>query len=175
VPALAYAGEHPEQIQSLLLLSMGAPTRVRDDRAFGPAFAARKSKLRQSNLLVSKPSGDGCLASFNASLPAHFADPRHPAARAGLPGSYACDIGRMMVESASDWDFRAVITRFERPILLLVGDADANLVGTRDTAGFADRADVTSVILPECGHFPWLECPEPFYRATTRFLEQSAR
>jgi proline iminopeptidase len=170
VPAMAYAFDHPERVASLVLVGVGAPTAKDDRRLFQSAFAARKAQLLQRGL-IHKPSGDDCMAGFTASLPAHFADPRHPGARR-LPGSYRCDVGHAVLEAAGEWDFRADLARLERPMLLVVGDADANLAGARLTAAAASHADLVHITFRSCGHFPWLECPEPFFGAVGRFLSQ---
>src|SRR5262245_16480663 len=102
VVAIAYAVAHPDSVASLILVGMGAPTDAEDRRSFGAAFAARRARLVRDGVVPRvRPAADGddCMAGFNASLPAHFADARHPGAR-GLAGTYRCDVARATLRAA---------------------------------------------------------------------------
>ena len=178
VIALAYARDFPERVASLVLVGMGAPTAAADRKSFGAAFAARKAALQKLGLVGGPPTagrrgpaGDpatqDCMASFNAVLPVHFADPLHDAARR-LPGSFRCGLQARAIAAAGAWDFRADLARLDQPILFLIGDTDANLAGMTESARRA-RVGIT-VTLEACGHFPFLECPGEFFPAVERFL-----
>ncbi|HKA87275.1 MAG TPA: alpha/beta hydrolase [Haliangiales bacterium] len=170
VIALAYTVSVPERVASLVLVGMGAPTAAADKKSFAAAFSARKAQLAKLGVVPrERPSSDGidCMASFNATLPVHFADPLHDAARR-LPGTFRCGLQGRAIAAAGAWDFRADLARLENPILFLTGDTDANLLGLAETARLA-RVGIT-VKLKTCGHFPFLECPETFFPAVERFL-----
>jgi proline iminopeptidase len=176
VVALAYAAAHPEAVASLILVGMGAPDAAADRRSFGARFGARKAELQRAGLIAKgRPvaRGDDCMPVFDAILPVHFADARHPGARR-LAGSYHCDVGRLTLAAAGEWDFRSVLSTLPVPFLLVVGDADANFAGARETARLVPPERFSWGELRGCGHFPWIECPEPFFATVLRFLTQTA-
>lgn len=170
VIALAYTVSFPERVASLVLVGMGAPTAAADRKSFGAAFSARKAQLAKLGVIPKeRPSSDGvdCMPSFNATLPVHFADPLHDAARR-LAGTFRCGLQGRAIAAAGAWDFRADLGRLDNPMLFLIGDTDANLAGLAETTRLA-RVGIT-VKLKTCGHFPFLECPETFFPALERFL-----
>jgi pimeloyl-ACP methyl ester carboxylesterase len=177
VVALAYAAAHPDEVAAVVLIGMGAPTDDEDRRSFGASFAARKAALVKAGLVPRSrppPRGDDCMPAFAAVMPAHFADARHPGARS-LPGSYHCDVGRATLQAASGWDFTSDLRGLSSPILLVTGDADSNYLGVKETAALIDPDFLVRADLAACGHFPWIECPTPFYAVLERFLTQLRR
>jgi proline iminopeptidase len=177
VVALAYAAAHPEAVASVMLVGMGAPTDAEDRRSFGAGFAARKAALIKAGIVPrSRPArqGDDCMPAFAAVLPVHFADARHPGAR-HLAGTYHCDVGRATLAAASGWDFRNDLQELTSPLLLVIGDADANYAGLQDTAHLVNPDVLIQAELASCGHFPWIECPQPFFAVVDRFLTQLPR
>jgi proline iminopeptidase len=176
VVALAYAAAHPDAVAALILVGMGAPTADEDHRSFGPRFGARKQALIKAGVVpATRPaqSGEDCMASFDAILPAHFADARHPGARR-LAGTYHCEVGRATTAAAGGWDFRSLLGSLQMPVLMVIGDADANYPGAVVTARLVSRDQLAWGELRSCGHFPWIECPEPFFATVVRFLTQTA-
>jgi proline iminopeptidase len=176
VVALAYTAAHPGQVASLILIGMGAPTAVLDRRSFGARFGERKAALvREGVVSAARPAanGDDCMPSFDAILPVHFADARHPGAR-HLAGSYHCEVGRLTLAAAGEWDFRALLPSLQVPVLLVVGDGDANFAGAHETARLIGPLRLAWGELRGCGHFPWIECPEPFFATLIPFLSRTA-
>lgn len=176
VVALAYAEAHPDAVASLILVGMGAPTAAEDNRSFGARFGARKQELIKAGLVpATRPAtkGEDCMPAFDAILPAHFADARHPGARR-LAGTYHCEVGRATTAAAGNWDFRSLLGGLQVPVLMVIGDADANYPGAVVTARLVPRAELAWGELRACGHFPWIECPQPFFATVIRFLTQSA-
>jgi proline iminopeptidase len=176
VVALAYTAAHPTAVASLILIGMGAPSAALDRRSFGARFGDRKAALVRQGLVPStRPAsrGDDCMPSFDAILPVHFADARHPGAR-HLAGSYHCEVGRLTSAAAGDWDFRSLLPSLRVPVLLVIGDGDANYAGARDTARLIGPERLAWGELRACGHFPWIECPEPFFATLIRFLSLTA-
>jgi proline iminopeptidase len=174
VIALAYAFENaPLYVSKVVLIGMGAPTAAEDRRSFGVAFGARRDKLVRAGLIPRArpaPTGDDCIDAFNATLPAFFADAHHPGAKR-LAGSYHCDVTHAALRGAGEWDFRHDLENLNVPILLVIGDADANLAGCQMTRALLPADKAILGLLRECGHFPWIECPEGFYGMMRRFLD----
>src|SRR5262249_38686929 len=136
VVALAYVAAHPDAVASLVLVGMGAPTAAEDSRSFGARFGARKQALIKAGVVpAARPAqkGEDCMPAFDAILPAHFADARHPGAR-HLAGTYHCEVGRATTAAAGSWDFRSLLGRLQVPVLMVIGDADANYPGAKVTA-----------------------------------------
>jgi len=176
VVALAYAEAHPDAVASLILVGMGAPTAAEDQRSFGARFGARKQALIKAGVVPSSrpaPKGEDCMPAFDAILPAHFADARHPGARR-LAGTYHCEVGRATTAAAGNWDFRNFLGSLQMPVLMVIGDADANYPGASVAARLVPRSQLAWGELRACGHFPWIECPEPFFATVVRFLTQTA-
>lgn len=177
VVALAYTAAHPAAVASLILIGMGAPTAAADRRSFGARFGERKAALVRQGVVpaAARPDrdGDDCMPAFDAILPVHFADARHPGAR-HLAGSYHCEVGRLTSAAAGDWDFRKLLSSLGVPTLLVIGDADANYAGARETAQLIGPERLAWGELRGCGHFPWIECPEPFFATLIRFLSLTA-
>lgn len=174
VVALAYAFSNPDDLDAIALIGMGAPTDEEDRRSFGSGFATRKAALVKAGIVPRNrppPRGDDCMPAFAAVLPVHFADARHPGARQ-LAGSYHCDVGRATLAAAAGWDFRNDLRELRTPLLLIIGDADSNYPGLRETASLVDADVLVRAELADCGHFPWIECPAPFYAVLERFLTQ---
>jgi proline iminopeptidase len=174
VVALAYAFASPDHLEAVMLVGMGAPTDEEDRRSFGAGFGPRKAALIRAGIVPRTrppPRGDDCMPAFAAILPVHFADARHPGARQ-LPGSYHCDVGRATLAAAAGWDFRSDLPQLAVPLLLVIGDADANFDGLKETASLVAPDLLVRAELADCGHFPWIECPAPFYAVLDRFLTQ---
>jgi len=176
VVALAYAAAHPDAVAALVLVGMGAPTAAEDRRSFGARFGARKAALVKAGVVkAARPAarGDDCMPAFDAILPVHFADAHHPGARS-LPGSYHCEVGHATVAAAGEWDFRSLLAALPVPLLIVIGDADANYPGARDTGRLVSPERLAWGELRGCGHFPWIECPQPFFATVLQFLTRTA-
>lgn len=168
--AIAYAVAHPRVTASVMLVGMGAPTAAADRRTFGAAFGPRKAKLIREGAISGVKPAD-CSQVFDYVLPVHFADPHHPGARA-LAGTYTCDVGRATNSAAGEWDVRSDLAGLQAPLLLVDGDADANVKGLDETWALVSRRGAIRAVLRDCGHFPFIECPTPFFGVISRFLGQ---
>ena len=177
VLALAYAVAHPDAVESNMLVGMGAPSDDEDRRSSGAGFSARKAALIKAGIVPRSrpaPRGDDCMPAFAAVLPVHFADARHPGARS-LAGTYHCDVSRATLAAAAGWDFRSDLQQLTVTLLLVNGDADSNDPGVQVTAALVDPDLLVQAELLDCGHFPWVECPTPFFGVLERFLTQPTR
>jgi pimeloyl-ACP methyl ester carboxylesterase len=173
--AIAYADEHPTHVASVILVGMGAPTEASDRASFGRRFAGRKAQLLRTGVIAKKKAptlrGDDCMPIFDAILPVHFADPTHAEAWT-LPGTYRCSTGRLVKKAVGAWNMKRALGRLLVPVLVLSGDTDMNDEGLEETVRLLPRARLTNERLGACGHFPFLECPEPFFTRVDQFLLQ---
>ena len=71
--------------------------------------------------------------------------------------------------SLGDWDWRPVAASYAGPVLIVHGDDDWNpLDGSRERRRSFPNARLA--VVPNAGHFIWLEQPEAFFGALDRFL-----
>ena len=64
------------------------------------------------------------------------------------------------------------LDEIQMPCLVITGDDD-RIVPTEQSIRLADDlSDAELVVIPNCGHLPHEECPEPFLQAVTDFLDK---
>ena len=102
--------------------------------------------------------------------PIYFVDPTRmlpPPAHVGADASI--EVNRSLAEH---FERRTLVDRLpaaRSPALFVHGEQSVIPTwSTADTAALIPGAEV--VILPGCGHFPWVECPGSVRRAVERFL-----
>ena len=110
---------------------------------------------------------------LNAILPAYFADPRHPQATQGLNGAKVNPIiGDAVMQGLGDYDLRPLVARITMPTLSFISKVP---FGAEFAGGLADELPATNsrcILMDECGHIPWIECPEWFFREVRTFFQQ---
>jgi pimeloyl-ACP methyl ester carboxylesterase len=170
--AEAYAAAHPEHVRALILVD-AMPNRRADLRRAIDAAEVRKIALRQQGLYSDPPApaGDDCRGAMNAELPLDFADPRHPAARSLGATTCSASTGEQTFRSLGDYDFGSVLGALRVPVLLAFGEGDPNLFELDVLEGQLHGAAPVVARFPGCGHYPFLECPDPFFERVRRFLE----
>jgi pimeloyl-ACP methyl ester carboxylesterase len=84
-------------------------------------------------------------------------------------------VGRRVFQSfvphleRNDWDWRSEAAELAIPALVVHGaDDPLPLAGAREMAATLPQAAL--IVLPEAGHYPHAEQPDPFFRAVERFL-----
>ncbi len=98
--------------------------------------------------------------------PAPFRNPANR--RTNGPRNVAQHVNATMA-SLGDWDWRPVAASYAGPVLIVHGDDDWNpLAGSREWRRSFPNARL--VVVPNAGHFIWLEQPEAFFGALDRFL-----
>jgi proline iminopeptidase len=176
--AMAYAAAHPDRVESLTLISSRAPDWDDHKTAIG-SFEQRFSKLLAEKKLPSNPPpsvGDDCREQSSAFLPVLFADPDFTGAIEETKTT-SCSIH---VRDATEKlhpgsDLRPKLKTFTAPTLVLIGDADpfGEEMGQATAKAF-EAASAQYAVLPRCGHFPWIECPEVFRPKIEEFLAKVA-
>jgi proline iminopeptidase len=172
--AMAYAGSHPNETASLLLVSPMPPTAETWVGALD-RMESRITSLQAQGLIpaaIPPRGGSDCAPHQIAVLPAYFHDPKHAATR-DLAGS-TChgDVARRVFASIVPWDLRPSLRRVQKPALVLEGESDpfGPEIGEEAAAALA----TTTVTIPQCGHIPWEECPQAFWPPVMRFLRDQA-
>ena len=75
-------------------------------------------------------------------------------------------------ESRGNWDWRPMLPKMTAPVLIVHGDKDPiPTASAEEWAGYLPNARLLAI--HRAGHFPWLEQPDVFYPAVTKFLDGS--
>ncbi len=181
--AMVYAAEYPERVDRLVLLGTlarfspeqrAAKERAMaaraDDPAYSDARAARQARDAQAF------ADDRELAEFLArEAPLYFArygERERTYVESMLSDGLNTDALRFFNdEIAPTFDLRPSLARISAPTLVITGGDDymASPVSADEIA--AGIAGARTVILPNAGHFPFVEAPDPFRVAILEFLE----
>jgi pimeloyl-ACP methyl ester carboxylesterase len=72
------------------------------------------------------------------------------------------------------WDLTSALAALSVPTLVVEPEASPFGIEMSDAGAQAlSHARLKKVVLPACGHFPWLECDEPFFSAVRAFLDDA--
>lgn len=169
--ATLYAAAHPDRVASMILV--GSLVAAPGLWEAGPQnLADRVMQLTREGILR-RPAGFDCNDRFKAAAPAYFAAPRFPVPEAILAGKMNCQVDWHITQSVKGVDVRPRLATVRAPAMVIQGDGDfVGLDLARAHVEALRAAKPELVVLPSCGHFPWFECPDPFFAAAQRFLEQ---
>jgi pimeloyl-ACP methyl ester carboxylesterase len=173
--AQAYVAAHPEGAASLALVS-AIPPESKAFEAGAAAFQQRVKSLRAEGVIPPKaPSkpGDDCTASVRALLPAYHADPRLPPTPEMVAMTCHGGIGAAVFANFDNFDYRKALAAYRGRALVFEGKSDPFGLGWADQSAAALSSARLDKVTPEaCGHFPWVECPQPFYAALEKLLSR---
>lgn len=187
--AVEYAAAHPTRVDRLLLLNpapvAAVPYGVQFDSErnsrFTPAQGMLIGTLQQELLSgTSATPVESCERFFDTVFSVYFHDPANmarmqspfcdvtpQAALAALPALFG-GLGQLGL-----WDYtQTVLPSIQVPALVVHGSADPiPLASSQVFASTLPRGALA--VLPEAGHFPWLETPDAFYEAINPFLNRA--
>ena len=171
--AIAYASIHPERAASLIFVDSIAPTAAGFHAGLARA-GVRLTALQEAGRIPQElPVGtpeDGT-APFLAILPAYFADPAHPGTR-NLGGStLEPRVFGAVIAALGDYDLRPALAALTMPTLSFVSDVPFGAAMASELAAALPAGRARQIRLRECGHSPWIECPDPFLAEARAFLE----
>ncbi|MCA9668999.1 MAG: alpha/beta hydrolase [Myxococcales bacterium] len=172
-----YAGRFPQRVRALVLVD-AIPPRTIDWARGSVMLSNRVRRLRRAGLLGPRKDavGTDCAPALLSILPAYYYDPKHPAARS-LAGS-SCHEGVRGATFAAlgMYDFRHLGKRIEAKTIVVQGWDDP--FGRNNWIEIAKLMRPTALVSAKafrrCGHVPWEECPDVFYRFVRAFLDTQA-
>ena len=175
--AVLYALEYPDKVASLALVSP-APVwrgaRAEYERRLAarnaaPEVQAERAAVQAGGLRERSPE-EYRRKMFELSVAGYFHDWRR--AHEMTPFRITGRTQQEVWDSLGEFDLRPRIPSLQLPALVVHGDDDPIPLETaRELAGLL-RARF--VVLPECGHVPYVESPELFTRALDDFLPREA-
>lgn len=176
--AMAYAVEHPDNIGSLTFFG-GCPPSSDDTFAGIARHQVHIAALQAEGIIVDPlPPPDlenDSLDEFvAATVPAYFSDPQFKPPAEFEEMSFKSSLRQANLDAQLPFDMTSRLSALEIPVLILYGEDDA--FGTewaRATEIAFSAADVSLVLLPECGHF-WHECWDATREAMGPFLDTVA-
>ncbi|HEX3640985.1 MAG TPA: alpha/beta hydrolase [Ktedonobacteraceae bacterium] len=170
--AMVYAITHPEYVGSLLFVDSVPPTTA-DLQAGMQRCQQRVQELQQKGIIAKELSTTDKLEYLQQILPAYVYSPEM---LSGIPGNtfeINPEAEPKTWNAIGNYDLREQLTRITPPVLILFGANDP--FGTSWAEATRDaflHAKTTLEIIPQCGHFPWVEQSETFYRSVHDFLHQ---
>lgn len=175
--AMAYAIEHSDRVTSLTLVDSIPPSRT-GWLAAGDRFVAHRDHLVAAGLvspLVPELEGNDCAPQARALFPVYMADPSTPATPEIMRTSCYAHIYPATWDTIGDYDLTSMLEPLTLPVHVVHGELDPFGIEMADEIRDALAASSPGwSLLPECGHFPWIECPEPFFESVGTFLDAAA-
>jgi proline iminopeptidase len=171
--AMLYAIEHPARVERLALVSPAPAWRAARDeferrfqeRTLSPALQAARRELRESGLRERDPVAHAQRI-FELAVAGYFHDPGM--ARSLTPFRVTERTRAEVWASLGDFDLRPLLRQLQVPALVLHGDDDPIPADSARTSAECLHAEF--LLLPDCGHVPYVEAFEAFVRALDRFL-----
>jgi pimeloyl-ACP methyl ester carboxylesterase len=165
-PAMGYAAAYPEQVASVIFVDSVPPTGAQ--LYLGFAYSDTVEAQVRAMGLIPEPLPDDPTEQLNALLPAYFADPRHAKASQGLNGARVYPT--TIMPSLGDYDLRPLLARITMPALSFISKVPFGQAFAGELADELPQGNSRRILMEHCGHFPWLECPDWFFREVRTFL-----
>lgn len=179
--AMRYAIDHSDHLSQLILLdtapaldavAMERVAAAMDRRQGEPWYAAVRPLLDADQV---EATDEEAMATMLAILPMYFHRWDETAKRftATLNGAaFHSRVGPAWAEEEATMDLRPELGGIAARTLVVVGEDDfiCDVVSAREMAGAIPGARLT--VIPEAGHFPWVEQPAAFRAALDRFLTE---
>jgi len=165
--AMAYAAAYPARIGRLVLVGPGGMD-MQFQSYFGPNIDMRLwPSDREARAAAKAP-----IQNIRAILPGYFFDRERALtfAKATPDDSLHADVnGAMWADLAKTYNVREAMAKLDRPTLIVQGRQDPIGESTAYETHLAIKGSSLQ-LLNRCGHFPWIEQPEEFFKAARDFL-----
>lgn len=178
-----YAITYPQHLRSLLLVnSVGASSASQQegDRARRSRFTSADSLeqqeiLRSAAFVRGDPQAIARLLRLNLRL-SFYDRAMIDSLRLEIPASFIEHSGllQFLRKDLSNFSIYDRLRSVPCPTLIVHGDHDVIPESIpRQLQSVIGRSRL--VVLENCGHFPWIEAPEPFFREIREFLREAAK
>lgn len=180
--AMNYAIKHPERLQSLILSnSQGGSSDSRAEenarlaRRTDEAYQVRMESIQESEAFQAGEA-DAYEDFFRHMFSIEFFDQKKvDALTLDLPANFVENTTRLQylyVDLAS-YDLHAQLEQLEVPVLILYGDHEplGEIAGPRLDAAFPQSE---MRLIPECGHFPFIENPKTYFEWIRNFIQKNS-
>ncbi|EFH83536.1 alpha/beta fold hydrolase [Ktedonobacter racemifer] len=171
--AMHYAIQYPEHVRSLLLLNSVPPT-VAGLYAGFERFEARLKDFQQKGIIPTELSADH-LERLKQILPVYLSKTNPPFDLPSFADTFdhTPTVGDQTWKAMGDFDLSAQTATLKLPLHIFYGEDDPfGRAWADETRAAFSSAMIDFQMIPDCGHFGWLECPEIFFHALQNFLEQ---
>ncbi len=167
--AMRYAADYPQNVQSIILMGSGPPTREAV-QAGQAQLNERIATLHEQGIIV-RPQPGNMKDLIEAILPAYFSDPEFQVPDELKNTDFNEVTYQQTLAELGDWDFSTDIAGLTHPVLFLWGEDDPfGLTMAEATKNVLSSAEVEFVLLEGCGHY-WHECDETFFSRVRAFLK----
>ena len=174
--AIAYAGAHPDRVQTLVLVASG-PVSGRYQAGAMDNVRLRLTAEERAAMDRALEKGD-IGAGILSSTPGYFYDRQQALDFKAQfrPESFHLDAMKVMNADmhAPGVDLKIALGKVDRPVLVITGRQDPFDPAIQDEIAAAART-ATVVYIDRCGHFPWIEQPREFFKTVADFLSLHAR
>ncbi|WP_088317245.1 alpha/beta fold hydrolase [Kineosporia sp. R_H_3] len=175
--AVSYAAQHADHLAAMVLVCPPTGYLVDEPGDAAVLAAARAGEPAFDDAWAALHDGPDTTddAAFNAwerrTAPAAWATWDDTARTHALVGPWSLAAAQAWFATLPPADLAARLWDVRAPVLVVGGDRDC-LTGVAPVLALADLfPDRTSVILPGCGHHPWVEAPAAFRAAVDPFLD----
>lgn len=173
--ALSYAAQHADRVAALVLVTPPAGYLV-DVPSDTPAIAARRTEPEFAAGFARLTDVSETQHEFEwiaDTAPAGYARwGEREREHAGV-GASSLAVNRTHFSIPAPADLADRLRAVTAPVLVIAGAEDA-LTGVDQAVALAEIFDRGSTVsLPQCGHYPWVEQPEIFVEAVRPFIERS--
>jgi proline iminopeptidase len=180
--AMAYTAAYPHRVSELILIGSGGISLASHGR-IGAALDRRltpteRDTIRSIERSAPKDAPETAITVKKLRWNAYLYDRASLAAVSArlTPHTYSPEVSRLMLSDLerTHYDLRERLKSGARAgalpaVLLVYGEVDAWGLGTAAEITAAFPHTVVRIV-PQSGHFPWVESPAPFYRALDEFI-----
>lgn len=171
--AILYALQYPEHVRSLLLIDSAPLTKTGVNEGY-ERFSARQEDLQQKGIVPTELSTDP-LEGLKQIFPVYLSNPTPAFDLSGVTDALDLtpEVGGKTWEALGDFDLTEQVAQVKLPLYIFFGEDDPfGRVWADEMRAAFSSATIDFQMIPNCGHFGWLECPEIFCPALRHFLEQ---
>jgi proline iminopeptidase len=182
--AMAYTAAHPDKVSELILVGSGGVS-LASHKRIGAALDRRLTPTERDAIhsiersAPKNPEPETAIILKKLRWNAYVYDRGTLAAVSArlTPRTYSAEVSRLMLSNLerTHYDLRkrlssnAATEASPRAVLLIYGEADQWGLGTAAEISAA-FPQVAIRVIPQSGHFPWVESPLAFYRALDAFI-----